>query len=131
MFERIQRCTAVKKYLKEHPGTTQQEALAACKAEKFQGGIKLAPKDLRDYFGTVVAGRISDPNALMRLMRHASLNTSPNLSPIEKNKAALRGIKVVSPNSYAQGEERPYGNTVYTRTNGISATGASWSDREI
>ncbi len=75
MFERIQRCTAVKKYLKEHPGTTQQEALAACKAEKFQGGIKLAPKDLRDYFGTVVAGRISDPNALMRLMRHASLNT--------------------------------------------------------
>jgi hypothetical protein len=57
--------------------------------------------------------------------------TSPNFSPIEKNKAALRGIKVVSPNSYAQGEERPYGNTVYTRTNGISATAISRSDREI
>ena len=56
---------------------------------------------------------------------------SPNFSPIEKNKAALRGIKVVSPNSYAQGEERPYGNTVYTRTNGISAVGASFSDRQI
>jgi hypothetical protein len=41
---------------------------------------------------------------------------SPNFSSIEENKAALRGIEVVSPNSYAQGEERPYGNRVYTRT---------------
>ena len=50
---------------------------------------------------------------------------------LEKIKAALRGIKVVSANSYAQGEERPYGNRVYNRTNGISATGASCSDRKI
>jgi hypothetical protein len=56
---------------------------------------------------------------------------SPNFSPIEKTKAALRGIKVVSSISYAKGEERPYGNRVYNRTNGISATGAAPSDREI
>jgi hypothetical protein len=56
---------------------------------------------------------------------------SPNFSPIEKIKAALRGIKVVSSISYAKGEERPYGNRMYNRTNGISATGAAQSDREI
>jgi hypothetical protein len=56
---------------------------------------------------------------------------SLNFSPIEKNKAALHGIKVVSAISYAKGEERPYENRVYNRTNGISATGAARSDREI
>jgi hypothetical protein len=56
---------------------------------------------------------------------------SLNFSPIEKIKAALRGIKVVSSISYAKGEERPYGNRVYNRTNGISATGAAPSDGEI
>jgi hypothetical protein len=56
---------------------------------------------------------------------------SLNFSPIEKIKAALRGIKVVSSISYAKGEERPYGNRVYNRTNGISATGAAPSDRAI
>ena len=54
-----------------------------------------------------------------------------NFSPIEKIKAALRGIKVVSSIGYAKGEERPYENRVYNRTNGISATGAAASDREI
>src|SRR5262249_55914639 len=56
---------------------------------------------------------------------------SLNFSPVEKIKAALHGIKVVSSISYAKGEERPYGNRVYNRTNGISATGAAPSDREI
>jgi hypothetical protein len=56
---------------------------------------------------------------------------SLNFSPIEKIKAALRGIKVVSSIGYAKGEERPYENRVYNRTNGISATGAAASDREI
>src|SRR5215510_15490178 len=57
--------------------------------------------------------------------------TNLNFSPLEKIKAALRDIKVVSANGYAKGEERPYGNRVYNRTNGISATGAAPSDREI
>ena len=56
---------------------------------------------------------------------------SLNFSRIEKNKAALYGIKAVSPNSYAKGEERPYGNRVYNRTDGISAIGAARSDRKI
>src|SRR5262249_17666088 len=56
---------------------------------------------------------------------------SLNFSPVEKMKAALHGIKGVSSISYAKGEERPYGNRVYNRTNGISATGAAPSDREI
>src|SRR6476646_9431244 len=51
--------------------------------------------------------------------------TSLNFSPKEKHKATLYGIKAVSPNSYAKGEEQPYGNTVYNRTNGIPATGAA------
>jgi hypothetical protein len=59
------------------------------------------------------------------------MTASLNFSPVEEIKAALRGIKVVSANSYAKGEERPYGNRVYNRINGISATGAAWSDGEI
>jgi hypothetical protein len=50
---------------------------------------------------------------------------SPDFSRLEKHKAALYGIKAVSPNSYTKGEERPYGDTVYTRTDGISPTGAA------
>jgi integrase len=38
-------------------------------------GIKLKPKDLRDYFATVVCGN-TDANTLMRLMRHTSLDTT-------------------------------------------------------
>jgi 1-acyl-sn-glycerol-3-phosphate acyltransferase len=59
------------------------------------------------------------------------LPVSPDFSPLEKHKATLYGIKAVSPNSYAKGEERPYGNTVYNRTNGIPATGAARGDWKI
>ena len=38
-------------------------------------GIKIRPKDLRDYFATVVSGK-TDINTLMRLMRHTNLNTT-------------------------------------------------------
>jgi hypothetical protein len=56
---------------------------------------------------------------------------SLNISPKKQTKAALRGIKVVPTNSYARGEERPYGNTVYTRTDGISATGKARGGRAV
>ncbi len=36
-------------------------------------GIKLMPKDLRDYFCNEVAASTRDPAMLMRLMRHQSL----------------------------------------------------------
>src|SRR6266550_1763973 len=61
-----------------------------------------------------------------KTMKMTSTRPNPDFSPVKKNKAALYGIRAVSPNSYAKGEARPYGNTVYNRTNGISATGASW-----
>ncbi len=39
-------------------------------------GIKLAPKDLRDYFCNEVAAHTDDPIVLMNLMRHKSLTTT-------------------------------------------------------
>jgi hypothetical protein len=38
---------------------------------------------------------------------YLSGDTSPNFSPKERIKAALYGIKVVSSNNYAKGEEQP------------------------
>jgi len=76
MFERIRRITAVKRYQKEHPDVNYEAALEAAKKENFKGGIKITPKDLRDYFGTEIAHRVNDPNVVMRLMRHTSLTTT-------------------------------------------------------
>ena len=55
------------------------------------------------------------------------MTTGPNLnfSPEQKTKAALGGIKVLPTNGYAQEKSGLYGDTVYTRTDGISATGTS------
>ena len=41
MFERIQRVTAVEKYLKEHADANQEQALEACKTETFRRGVNL------------------------------------------------------------------------------------------
>ena len=76
LFERIQRVTAIKKYLRQHPEATLEHATAACKKEGFKGGLHLAPKDLRDYFCTEIAAKSDDANVAMRLMRHTSLATT-------------------------------------------------------
>jgi hypothetical protein len=93
MFERIQRVTAVERYLKEHPGATQEQALEACKAEKFRGGIKLAPKDMRDYFASTV--QTDDPHVLMSMMRHTNLTTTPKYlrAMHERMKEAVSGLR--------------------------------------
>ena len=39
-------------------------------------GIKLTPKDLRDYFASEVSSKVQDPNVIMRLLRHTSLTTT-------------------------------------------------------
>jgi hypothetical protein len=44
--------------------------------EEFRGGIKLIPKDLRDFFGTEIAARVKDPSVIMKLLRHTSLETT-------------------------------------------------------
>jgi integrase len=76
MFERIQQVTAIKKYLRQHPGLSYQQALEATRKEGFKGGIHLAPKDLRDFFCTEIAAKSDDANVAMRLMRHTSLATT-------------------------------------------------------
>jgi integrase len=76
IFERIQRETAIKKYLRQHPEASYKQAAEVCSKERFKGGIHLAPKDLRDYFCTEIAAKSDDPNVAMRLMRHTSLATT-------------------------------------------------------
>ena len=76
IFERIRKVTAIKKYLRQHPEVTFEQASEVCKKESFKGGIHLAPKDLRDYFCTEIAANSDDANVAMRLMRHKSLATT-------------------------------------------------------
>ena len=76
IFERIQRVTAIKKYMRQHPEVGYEQALEACMKEKFKGGIHLAPKDLRDFFCTEIAAKSDDASVAMRLMRHTSLATT-------------------------------------------------------
>ena len=76
MFERIQRVTALAAYKRSHPTMSDVEILEACKKEKFQGGIKLIPKDLRDYFASEISARVNDPAVVMKLLRHTSLTTT-------------------------------------------------------
>jgi integrase len=58
IFERIQRATAIKKYLRQHPEASREQAFEVCKKENFKGGLHLAPKDLRDYFCTEIAASV-------------------------------------------------------------------------
>jgi integrase len=76
VFERIQRVTAIKKYMRQHPEVSYEQAMEACGKERFKGGIHLAPKDLRDFFCTEIAAKSDDANVAMRLMRHTSLATT-------------------------------------------------------
>jgi len=43
---------------------------------KKKTGIKLMPKDLRDYFASEIAARVNDPAVVMKLLRHTSLETT-------------------------------------------------------
>jgi len=72
IFERIQRETAIKKYLRQHPEASREQAFDVCRKENFKGGIHLTPKDLRDYFCTEVAARSNDPNVAMRLIAYSA-----------------------------------------------------------
>jgi integrase len=76
IFERIQRVTAIKKYLRQNPEVNFEQAVEVCSKEKFKGGIHLAPKDLRDFFCTEIAAKSDDASVAMRLMRHTSLATT-------------------------------------------------------
>jgi integrase len=50
--------------------------VSAYLSETYNKPIKLTPKDLRDWFGTQVVARTSDPRRIMDLMRHTNLRTT-------------------------------------------------------
>lgn len=41
IFERLQRVTAIKKYLRQHPEVSYEQAVEKCQQESFKGGIHL------------------------------------------------------------------------------------------
>jgi len=57
-------------------------------------GIKLTPKDLRDYFAREVSSKVDDPNVIMRLLRHTNLTTTTKyLRVVEDRMAeAVKGL---------------------------------------
>ena len=76
MFVKIQKLTARARYAKLHPELTAKEVAKAVKEQKYQGGVKLCPKDMRDIFGTLVMDTVSNADIARRLMRHTSLQTT-------------------------------------------------------
>ena len=54
----------------------KRQRCGSCGSENLRGGVKLRPKDMRDYFASEVAARVTDPNVIMRLLRHTSLTTT-------------------------------------------------------
>ena len=57
-------------------------------------GIKLVPKDLRDYFASEVSSKVDDPNVIMRLLRHTNLNTTTKYLRVVETRmaAAVKGL---------------------------------------
>jgi integrase len=45
-----------------------------CGSKNIKAGVKLRPKDMRDYFASTV--QTDDPRVLMTLMRHTNLTTT-------------------------------------------------------
>lgn len=68
--------TARIRYAQAYPELTPLQVMKAVKAEKYQGGVKITCKDLRDVFGTVVMDNVKNPDIARRLMRHTSLQTT-------------------------------------------------------
>jgi integrase len=102
MFEAIRKKTALEAYRKSHPEVTAKEAYEAVKRENFRGGIKLVPKDLRDYFCNEVAANTDDPIVLMALMRHKSLQTTTKYT-----RRILERMKMVVANFGSKKDSQP------------------------
>ena len=70
-ISRVHRCSKCKS------GSVQESVgCLTCGSGNIQPGVKLRPKDMRDYFASEVASRVTDPNVAMRLLRHTSLTTT-------------------------------------------------------
>src|SRR5262245_21255265 len=98
MFEHIKQRSALRRYMRKNPGASAKDALQAVRKEKYQGGIHLKPKDLRDYFGTEIAAMTDDPTVVMNLLRHTSLTTTTKYMRAVKNRMreAVNGLGAVS-----------------------------------
>jgi integrase len=98
MFEHIKKRSALKRYMQKNPGVSAKDALKAVGNEKYQGGIHLKPKDLRDYFGTEIAAKTDDPTVVMKLLRHTSLTTTTKYMRAVKNRMreAVNSLGAVS-----------------------------------
>lgn len=60
----------------------------------YPGGVKLTTKELRDYFATQVSAQVTDPNTVMKLLRHTSLNTTSRYTRtvMERMKDAVQNL---------------------------------------
>ena len=76
IFEKIRKYTALNAYMEKNPGADKVAVLKELKANGSPGGVKLKPKELRDFFATQVSAEVSDPTVVKDLMRHTSLNTT-------------------------------------------------------
>jgi hypothetical protein len=76
-FEKITRLTCLNAFMQKHPDVSPSLKLwKRLKAEGYPGGVRLKPKDLRDYFASEVASQVKDPSVVMKLLRHTNLTTT-------------------------------------------------------
>ena len=104
MFEGIKKRSALERYMQKNPGVSVKDALQAVRNEKYQGGIHLKPKDLRDYFGTEIAAKTDDPTVVMKLLRHTSLTTTTKYMRAVKNRMreAVNGLGAIAGGRFEQ-----------------------------
>jgi len=76
LFEKITRLTSFNAFMQKHPGMSPMKVWKELKADNYPGGVRLKPKDLRDYFASEVASQVNDPSVVMKLLRHTNLTTT-------------------------------------------------------
>src|SRR5262249_16232932 len=77
LFEKITRLTSLQAHMSKNPDASPSLKLwKKLKAEGYPGGVRLKPKDLRDYFASEVASQVNDPSVVMKLLRHTNLTTT-------------------------------------------------------
>jgi integrase len=86
-ISRIHRCSKCKS-----AEVTEGIGCLTCGSSEMRAGVKLRPKDLRDYFASTVETK--DPRVLMALMRHTNLTTTTKyLQAVrERMKDAVNGF---------------------------------------
>jgi integrase len=94
LFEKIRRVTAFNAYMEKNPSSTTMQAWKELKRQSYPGGVKLTTKELRDYFATQVSAQVTDPNTVMKLLRHTSLNTTSRYTRtvMERMKDAVQNL---------------------------------------